>query len=169
MMCDESASRMVSSYTIVFFACLILAGCQTTSVPKGLSPIQIQALIQEGFEPTEEGFELSASDQLLFASDQAVLRPQMHETLARIGRLLAELDVPYVRLDGHTDSVGSEAYNVRLSLRRAETVAESLISAGLPRQRVETRGLGSSMPIGDNSTAEGRHQNRRVVIVLRSD
>jgi outer membrane protein OmpA-like peptidoglycan-associated protein len=151
------------------FTWLILTGCQTTSAPRGLSPLQIQALIQEGFEPTEDGFELSAADRFLFASDQAVLQPQMRATLERIGRLLAEFDVPHVRLDGHTDSIGSESHNARLSLRRAEVVADTLVAAGLPPQRVQTRGLGSSMPIADNATAEGRQQNRRVVIVLRSD
>jgi outer membrane protein OmpA-like peptidoglycan-associated protein len=146
----------------------MLTGCQTTPPPRGLSPLQIELLVQEGFELTEEGLELSASDRILFASDQDVLQAEVRATLERVGRLLAEFDVPHVRLDGHTDSTGSESYNVHLSLRRAEAVAEVLVSAGLPRQRLQTQGLGSSMPIADNATVEGRQQNRRVVIILRS-
>jgi len=65
---------------------------------------------------------------------------------------------------GHTDSVGSDAYNQRLSLARAESVKAYLVSKGVDRQRIRTEGRGESQPVADNATAEGRAKNRRVDI-----
>ena len=65
---------------------------------------------------------------------------------------------------GHTDSIGSDAYNQRLSVRRAEAIKAYLVSKGIEKNRVYTEGKGKSQPIADNRTAEGRAKNRRVEI-----
>ena len=65
---------------------------------------------------------------------------------------------------GHTDSVGSDAYNQKLSVRRAEAVKAYLVSKGIEANRVYTEGKGKKQPVADNKTAEGRAQNRRVEI-----
>jgi OmpA-OmpF porin, OOP family len=65
---------------------------------------------------------------------------------------------------GHTDSVGSDAYNQRLSVRRAEAVKAYLVSKGIEKNRVYTEGKGEKQPVADNKTAEGRAKNRRVEI-----
>ena len=65
---------------------------------------------------------------------------------------------------GHTDSVGSDAYNQALSLARAESVKAYLVSQGIPAARIKTEGKGESQPVADNATAEGRAKNRRVEI-----
>jgi OOP family OmpA-OmpF porin len=65
---------------------------------------------------------------------------------------------------GHTDSVGSEAYNQKLSLRRAEAVKAYLVSKGIEANRVYTEGKGTKQPVADNKTTEGRAKNRRVEI-----
>jgi OOP family OmpA-OmpF porin len=65
---------------------------------------------------------------------------------------------------GHTDAVGSDAYNAKLSLRRADAVKAYLVSKGLDPARLYTEGKGESQPVADNATAEGRARNRRVTI-----
>ena len=65
---------------------------------------------------------------------------------------------------GHTDSIGSDAYNQRLSVRRAEAVKAYLVTKGIERNRVYTEGKGEKQPVADNRTAEGRAKNRRVEI-----
>uniref|UniRef100_UPI002FE40654 OmpA family protein n=1 Tax=Tepidimonas sp. TaxID=2002775 RepID=UPI002FE40654 len=67
---------------------------------------------------------------------------------------------------GHTDSVGSDAYNDRLSLRRAEAVKAYLVSKGIPADKVRTEGRGKREPVADNATAEGRAKNRRVDVTI---
>ena len=65
---------------------------------------------------------------------------------------------------GHTDSVGSDAYNQKLSVKRAESVKAYLVTKGIEKNRVYTEGKGEKQPVADNKTAEGRAKNRRVEI-----
>ncbi len=107
---------------------------------------------------------ISLSADTLFDFDKADLKPG---GLAGLDNLLAR--IKEVRLDvviavGHTDSVGSDAYNKRLSLARAESVKTYLVSKGVDAKRIRTEGMGKSQPIADNATAEGRAKNRRVEI-----
>jgi len=76
-------------------------------------------------------------------------------------------DVPFATalVEGHTDSVGSDAYNMKLSDRRAKSVFDYLTSRGVDPSRLSSVGKGETMPIADNSTAEGRQQNRRVMLI----
>ncbi|WP_370526495.1 OmpA family protein [Pantoea sp. Ap-967] len=76
------------------------------------------------------------------------------------------LGVNKIKVVGHTDSVGSDAYNQKLSERRAASVAEYLISQGLAPQKVTSEGHGESEPVADNDTEEGRAHNRRVDLHL---
>ena len=66
-------------------------------------------------------------------------------------------------IEGHTDSVGSEAYNKKLSERRADSVKSYVVGQGVEISRLSTKGFGESQPVADNGTAEGRAQNRRVL------
>lgn len=146
-----------------------LSGCQTApEKPKELSAEEIRVLTlkQEGFVESEEGWEFTASEKLLFGANEATLVPNARETVDRIARLLVKLAVPAVRVDGHTDVTGSASYNDQLSLRRAQAVAEVLVAAGVPVDSITARGLGSRAPVASNQTAEGRAQNRRVVLVI---
>lgn len=145
---------------------LALGGCQ--SVLKGLSEEQIAVLKREGFTPVDEGWAFDLSGKVLFGSDLDSLNSQSRAIVERIGKALLSVDIQRVRVDGHADASGKEAYNQQLSERRAQSVARALIGIGMQPQNIRTVGLGSSQPVADNRTASGRTENRRVSIVVAS-
>ncbi len=98
-----------------------------------------------------------------FDFDSAVLKPEMKEALRELAdRIKASPGHESITIIGHTDSTGPEEYNMKLSLRRAEAAAEYLRSLGI--DDITTEGRGESEPIADNSTREGRAQNRRIEV-----
>lgn len=97
-----------------------------------------------------------------FAFDSAKIKPEYMDKIRTVSSFMAEHNDYTVLLEGNTDSVGSEAYNKKLSEKRAAAVAEALMSLGVSADKITTSGLGESNPIADNSTAAGRAQNRRV-------
>ncbi|MGC3893729.1 OmpA family protein [Pseudomonas urmiensis] len=151
----------------MLLALLTLVGCQ--SVPQGLTAEQVAVLKREGFAPTEEGWAFDLSGKVLFGSDLDSLNSQSQDIVERIGKALLSVDIQRVRVDGHTDASGKAAYNQQLSERRAQSVAKTLVGIGMQPQNIQTRGLGSSQPVADNSTSSGRTENRRVSIVVASD
>lgn len=115
---------------------------------------------------TDNGVTISLPD-LFFDTDSAKLNKQAKESLEKIAQLLKTTDSKHVRVRGHTDSTGDEAYNQQLSEKRAERVAEFLIdSADLNPDGLSYDGKGAKDPVADNSIAEGRARNRRVEIIL---
>ncbi len=112
--------------------------------------------------PAKKIVELSAAH---FDFDRATLRPEGRRVVDEaVAVLKAESDVR-VSVEGHTDSVGSDAYNEDLSQRRADAVRDYMVEQGIAASRITTRGWGESKPIASNDTAEGRAQNRRVEII----
>ncbi|VVN89744.1 OmpA family protein [Pseudomonas fluorescens] len=103
-----------------------------------------------------------------FQFDKATLTPSDKEVLNTIAtRLKQEASTAQLTVTGHTDSVGSDAYNQKLSDRRAHSVVEYLISQGVPRSSfVSVAGAGESQPVADNKTADGRALNRRTEIKI---
>ncbi len=97
-----------------------------------------------------------------FDFDKAVIRPDAVPVLDEAVEVLKAQGGVAVIVEGHTDSVGSEAYNKKLSLRRADSVRRYLVKHGIPADRVTTEGFGESRPVASNDTADGRAQNRRV-------
>ncbi len=106
---------------------------------------------------------------MLFGSDVETLNQASTEIVQRIGKALLSVDIQKVRVDGHTDASGKEAYNVQLSVRRAKSVVKVLTQVGMREENIQLRGLGSSEPVASNSTAAGRTENRRVSIVVIAD
>lgn len=102
----------------------------------------------------------------LFATGQFNLSPRARAEIGTIAAVLAQYEDNRIAVEGHTDSVGSEVANQRLSERRAESVRAALIGRGIAPSRIDMAGFGQSQPIGDNATAEGRSQNRRVEIII---
>lgn len=97
-----------------------------------------------------------------FEFDRAQIRPDAEVILDEAARILEDRPDVRVRIEGHTDAVGPESYNQRLSERRAEAVQRYFVEQGLDPQRFETVGLGESEPVAPNDTREGRALNRRV-------
>ena len=103
----------------------------------------------------------------LFDFDKSVLRPDGRQSIDGALGKLKGVDVEMVIATGHTDSVGSDAYNQRLSERRAAAVKDYLVSKGIPAAKITTIGKGESQPVATNKTAEGRQKNRRVDIEFK--
>ncbi|HEC59819.1 MAG TPA: OmpA family protein [Methylophaga sp.] len=102
-----------------------------------------------------------------FAFDKAVLTPNAETVLEEAVTLLKNSDsVIEVRVEGHTDSVGAEAYNQKLSQERAEAVVAYLVSRGVKERSLKAVGMGETSPVADNTTADGRAENRRVDFVV---
>jgi outer membrane protein OmpA-like peptidoglycan-associated protein len=104
---------------------------------------------------------------LMFATGKSNLRPTSREKLAGVAEALQSAGEKQIVVEGHTDSMGSEELNMQLSQKRAETVADFLVAEGVPEARVSAMGVGPASPIGDNSTPEGRAENRRVEIIIQ--
>jgi OOP family OmpA-OmpF porin len=102
-----------------------------------------------------------------FAFDEATLTAEGRERVEEAAKFLREHPDLRVSVDGYTDAIGSDAYNLRLSERRARTVRDHLVEQGIAESRIQVRGLGKARPVADNRTPEGRAQNRRVEIVVR--
>jgi OOP family OmpA-OmpF porin len=103
----------------------------------------------------------------LFDFDKSVVRPDGKKNIDDAMAKLAGVDVEMVIATGHTDSVGTDAYNQKLSERRAAAVKEYLVSKGIPASKITTLGKGESQPVATNKTKEGRQKNRRVDIEFK--
>ena len=121
-----------------------------------------------GVEVVRDGDQLvlDMPSEVTFAFGSSNLSPEFRTTLDKVGATLTEYEKTYVDVLGHTDSVGSDAYNQTLSEQRASTVADYLAGRGVQRARLATKGYGESQPKASNTTDEGRAQNRRVEIRL---
>lgn len=111
-----------------------------------------------------EAVAITISSDVTFDFDMAVIKPEAEPVLNAIADQLDDHDDLSLLLVGHTDSIGTEAYNQGLSERRADAVAAYFTEQGVTATRLTTEGRGELEPIADNSTAEGRAQNRRVEI-----
>lgn len=100
----------------------------------------------------------------LFDFDKSVLKPAAQASLDSLAGKVKSLTLEVIVAVGHTDSIGTDAYNQKLSIRRAEAVKKYLVSQGIEAKRIYVEGKGESQPVADNKTAEGRAKNRRVQI-----
>jgi OmpA-OmpF porin, OOP family len=111
-----------------------------------------------------------ASEKITFAADtffdfdKSVLKPTGKAKLDELVQKVREINMEVVVSVGHTDSVGTDAYNQRLSIRRAEAVKSYLATKGIEKSRIYSEGKGEKQPVADNKTKEGRAKNRRVEI-----
>ncbi len=112
--------------------------------------------------PVKKHIELSADTYFDF--NKATLKPAGQEKVDEVVQTMKQHPEVRATVEGHTDSVGSEAYNQRLSERRANAVRDYLVAHGIDASRITTRGYGKTKPIASNKTAEGRAKNRRVEI-----
>jgi len=103
----------------------------------------------------------------LFDFDKSVVRPDGKRSIDDALAKVQGTDLEMVIATGHTDSVGTDAYNQKLSERRAQAVKDYLVSKGIPASKITTIGKGESQPVATNKTAEGRQKNRRVDIEFK--
>lgn len=114
--------------------------------------------------PAPVSEKVSFASEALFDFDQSTLKPQGKAALDQLLGQLSDMDLEVIVTVGHTDAVGPDAYNQKLSQRRAEAVKAYLVAQGVETNRVYTEGKGETQPVADNTSAAGRAKNRRVTV-----
>lgn len=132
-----------------------LPGCDGTIIAQAPEPEPAPAPVAEKVVYDADTF---------FDFDKTEIKPDGRQMLDELVRQIEQLDLEVILAVGHTDSIGTEAYNMGLSQRRAESVKNYLVSRGVDPNRIYTEGRGEAEPIASNATAEGRALNRRVEI-----
>jgi outer membrane protein OmpA-like peptidoglycan-associated protein len=117
---------------------------------------------------TARGLIVNMSD-VLFDTGKYMLRPGAREKLAKVSGIIMSHPGLRIQVEGHTDSVGGEEYNMQLSQNRADAVRGYLVEQGVQSGNVTAQGFGKTLPVADNSTAAGRQMNRRVELVVSGD
>lgn len=117
-------------------------------------------------EQTERGLLVTIGD-VLFDVDGAQLKPGGIEQIGRIAEVIKGDPKRTVVIEGHTDSTGSEGYNLKLSEERANAVKAALVSDGVPAEQISARGYGETYPVATNEEESGRQQNRRVELIIQ--
>ena len=107
---------------------------------------------------------MTFSADVLFDTNKSDIKPNSRASLDDLVGKIGDLKLEVLVVTGHTDSTGSQAYNEKLSVRRAEAVKAYLVGKGMEANRIYTEGKGERQPVADNKTAQGRAQNRRVEV-----
>ena len=145
----------------------LLAACQSTPETKPLfNAEQVATLTEQGFKQTDEGWELSFTDKLLFDFGASSLTAPSRAAIQKISAALLKVGITHMRVEGHTDNEGTEAYNNKLSLARANVVADAMSASGIPRDNISVKGLGMSKPVASNASKAGKAENRRVTVIV---
>ena len=168
---------MINKAWMLLVALALAAGCATeppkpeaqpapppapVPAPKPPPPPEPKPRAPEKPKPVAEKVTFAAD--VLFDFDKAVIKLEGKSKLDDISNKAKGVNLEVVIAIGHADSVGSDAYNQRLSVRRAESVKAYLASKGIEANRVYTEGKGEKQPVAENKTADGRAKNRRVEI-----
>jgi outer membrane protein OmpA-like peptidoglycan-associated protein len=126
------------------------------------------ASLQEIAKVKEEarGVVITLSGAVLFATGKSTLLPIAQDKISEVAKALKDQGFKSLLVEGHTDAQGSADKNMQLSQQRADAVRSHLISQGIPAEKIRAQGIGSSRPVADNSSAEGRANNRRVEIIV---
>jgi OmpA-OmpF porin, OOP family len=172
---------MIKNLFAVLVAVAFAAACATTEEPKPAPkpqpvpspapkpepkpappPPKPEAKPEAKPKPVAEKVTFAAD--VLFDFDKSVIKPEGKSKLDDLANKVKGINLEVVIAVGHADSIGSDEYNQRLSLRRAESVKAYFVSKGLEPNRVYTEGKGEKQPVASNKTADGRAKNRRTEI-----
>jgi len=128
------------------------------------APVKSAPKVEKPAANTVHALRVTYLSRTLFDFDRAVLKPEGRKAMDQLIARLTSINVEVIIATGHTDSVGSDRYNLGLGLRRAEAVRNYLVSKGLEPGRVYVDSKGEREPVATNKTATGRSENRRVVV-----
>lgn len=115
---------------------------------------------------SSRGAVITSDERVLFDSGKSDVSKNGEVFVNRVASVLNGKTTANVLIEGHTDNVGGAAFNKQLSERRANAVMQALVSKGVKKDRITTRGMGMNNPVADNATAEGRQANRRTEIIV---
>jgi outer membrane protein OmpA-like peptidoglycan-associated protein len=139
--------------------------CQSTGMVKFLEPKEVVDEFKEGLQTIEEG-ESIVLKNIFFEFNKTTLLPKSFAELDKVVEYMINNDIHLIEIGGHTDSEGSDAYNLKLSDGRAKAVVDYLKNKGISPDRMRSFGYGKTKPIDTNLTDRGRAQNRRVEFTL---
>ncbi|WP_370263266.1 outer membrane protein OmpA [Limnobacter sp.] len=161
---DGSGECVRTSY---FTAALATQECDPDLIPKKPAPAPVAAPApapEPAPAPKPVITKVNLEADAYFDFDKATLKQGGKDRIDAEVAKLGQVELNSVIAVGHTDSIGSDAYNQKLSERRAQAVKDYLVSKGVPADRIQIKGMGESQPVADNKTREGRAKNRRVEI-----
>ena len=119
-------------------------------------------------QQTDRGMVLTVGD-VLFAPGKAEVGPGAQRSIDKLADFLKAYPKRNVLIEGHSDNVGDESFNIKLSQQRADAVRDLLVARGVAPQRIQTKGYGPKFPVVDNDSAAGRQQNRRVEVLVLNE
>ena len=171
----------MKNIAVLAVAIAFAAGCATEEAakpaaapaPKPAAPAPAPAPVPqpvqevkpaEAPKPKPVAEKVTFASDVLFDFDKSVVKPEGKSKLDDLSSKVRGISLEVVIAIGHADSIGSDAYNQKLSVRRAESVKAYLVSKGIEANRIYTEGKGKKQPVADNRTKEGRAKNRRVEI-----
>lgn len=144
----------------------LLAACASLPPQSGFDTAQVAMLKEQGFVETDDGWQLTMPERLLFQSNKSDVPAEQQQRITEIASKLVSVGITTARIEGHTDSTGAAAYNVTLSQARAQAVANPMRAGGMALTAEQVVGRGEALPLSSNATAEGRQDNRRVVVIV---
>src|SRR6185436_5850522 len=145
---------------------MAIAECDPDLMPKpaGVPPPPPVAAPKPAPKPAPVAEKVTLAADVLFDFDKSILKNEGKNKLDDLASKVKAINLEVVIAIGHTDSIGSDAYNQKLSVRRAESVKAYLVSKGVEPNRIYTEGKGEKQPVASNKTKDGRQKNRRVEI-----
>jgi len=167
---------MIRNAWIVFIAAAFVAACATQEPPKPApeapkpapapapAPVPVVKPAPAPEKPKPVAEKVTFAADVLFDFDKSVIKPEGKSKLDDLSGKIKGINLEVVIAIGHADSIGSDEYNQKLSVRRAESVKAYLVSKSIEPNRIYTEGKGEKQPVADNKTKEGRAKNRRVEI-----
>lgn len=140
----------------------LLVGCQTP--PQRAQ--QESTLRSLGFVQSDDGWMLTLPEPIQFDVGKDELKAETRQTVAEVAQALRRVGIKRIRVEGHTDNLGTREYNMELARRRAEAVARELQTHGFANDAIVRKAWAFDFPVAPNDTPDGRAQNRRVTIVV---
>jgi outer membrane protein OmpA-like peptidoglycan-associated protein len=149
----QNLTRLVVAPTL-----LAMAACSTAPKVDEYAGIKIKQVAR--------GVQITGDDKVLFDSGKSDVKSEGQNFVALLAKALNERTKANVLVEGHTDNVGAAAYNQTLSEQRAASIKQALVVRGVNAARIQSAGLGMTVPVVDNSTPEGRQANRRTDVIV---